>query len=184
MAAAENIPMKGAGNVKDNVGKAAPRGLYAMAEALPLVLSFEPNWQLRSIVLRVIGAAMILSSTTIWLMPGVAYDPEMGLIKIGISVFLLFAGIALMMVNDPGTHPDAYFDPIRRELRVLQRTGQGRPRTVLRRGYDSLGSVRFKDRSVELYEIDGSLLIRLPLSLGSTRKLLREQLSGVVPILS
>jgi hypothetical protein len=177
MAVTENIPMTGAGTV-------SPRGLYAMAGALPLVLSFRPNWQLRSIVLRIVGAAMVLSSTGVWLVPGMAYGPEMGLIKVGISVFFLFAGIALMMVNDPDSHPDAYFDPIRRELRVLQRNGQGRPRTVLRRGYDSLGSVRFKDRSVELFEIDGSLLIRLPLNLGSTRKLLREQLCGVVTILS
>ena len=150
------------------------RGLYAMAEALPLVLTFRPNYHLRSIVMRVVGAAMVLSSTGIWLMPGAAYDPEMALIKIGISVFFLFAGMALMMINDPDGHPDAYFDPIRRELRVLQRSGKGRPRTVLRRGYDSLGSVRFKDRSVELFEIDGTLLIRLPINLGSTRQLLRE----------
>ena len=177
MAVTEQIPTNGS-----RMGPA--RGLYAMAEALPLVLSFRPNYQLRSIVLRVLGAAMVLSSTGIWLMPSAAYDPELVLIKIGISVFFLFAGITLMMVNDPDSHPDAYFDPIRRELRVLQRTSKGRPRTVLRRGYDSLGSVRFKDRSVELFEIDGSLLIRLPISLGSTRQLLREQLSGVVPILS
>ena len=177
MTVAETIPM--------STPRMAPaRGLYAVAEALPLVLSFRPNWELRSIVLRIVGAAMVLSSTGIWLLPSAPYDPEMALIKIGISVFFLFAGIALMMVNNPDTHPDAYFDPIRRELRVLQRTGNGRPRTVLRRGYDTLGSVRFKGRSVELFEIDGSLLIRLPLNLGSTRQLLREQLSGVVPILS
>ncbi|MVO14765.1 hypothetical protein [Parasedimentitalea huanghaiensis] len=165
-------------------GTAPARGLYAMAEALPLVLTFRPNWQLRSLVLRVLGAAMVLSSTGMWLMPGAAYDPEMALIKIGVSIFFLFAGIALMMINDPDSHPDAYFDPIRRELRVLQRSNKGRPRTVLRRGYDSLGSVRFKDRSVELFEIDGSLLIRLPINVGTTRQLLRDQLSGVVPILS
>lgn len=177
MAVTEYIPA-------NSTPKETPRGLYAMAEALPLVLTFRPNWHLRSIVMRVVGAAMVLSSTGIWLMPGAGADPELTLMKIGISIFLLFAGMALMMVNDPDSHPDAYFDPIRRELRILQRNGQGRPRTVLRRGYDSLGSVRFKDRSVELFEIDGSLLIRLPLSLGSTRKLLREQFSGVVPILS
>jgi len=177
MTATDQIPM--------NAPRTAPaRGLYAMAGALPLVLSFRPNYQLRSIVLRVTGAAMVLSSTGIWLMPGAAYDPQLALIKTGISVFFLFVGIALMMVNDPDGHPDAYFDPIRRELRILQRSSKGRPRIVLRRDYDSLGSVRFRDRSVELFEIDGSLLIRLPITVGSTRQLLRDQLSGVVPFVS
>ena len=92
----------------------------AFTQVMPLVVSLRPNWQLRTLLLRVLGAALVLSSTGLWLLPGADYDPDLALFKIGISVAFLFAGLVLMLVNDPDAQPDVCFDPIRRELRILQ----------------------------------------------------------------
>ena len=78
--------------------------------------------------------------------------------------------------------PDAYFDPIRREVRVLQKNENGRPQTVLRRSYDTLGGARFAEDQVELFDVDGSLLMKLPLQSADVSHALKGQLSGSVTI--
>jgi len=165
-------------------GVPGARALGAIAGAAPLSLRFEANWKLRLVLLRVLGAAMILSSTGLWLVPGAGADPEMNLIRIGVSVAFLLVGLILMTAHEPGSQPEACFDPVRRELRVLQRDSRGRPRTVLRRGYETLGGARLTASSVQMYESDGSLLIELPVSSAGMRSHLRDQLSGAVRILT
>ncbi|KIC08329.1 hypothetical protein RA19_20365 [Leisingera sp. ANG-M1] len=156
----------------------------AVAGAVPLSLRLEANWKLRLVLLRVLGAAMILSSTGLWLVPGAGADPEMNLIRIGISVAFLLAGLVLMTAHEAENRPEACFDPVRRELRVLQRDSRGRPRTVLRRSYDTLGGVRLTASTVQMFETDGSLLIELPVGSAAMRSHLRDQLSGAVRILT
>lgn len=156
----------------------------AAVRAVPLSLRLEANWKLRVVLFRLLGAAMILGSTGLWLVPGAGADPEMNLIRMGISVAFLLAGLVLMTAHEPGNRPEACFDPVRRELRVLQRDSQGRPCTVLRRSYESLGGVRLTAASVQMYEVDGSLLIELPVGSAAMRSQLRDQFSGAVRFLT
>jgi hypothetical protein len=148
----------------------------------PLLLSFEPNWPLRVVLFRICGTAMILSASGMWLLPGEDLGSEVMLFKLGISVFFLFCGLALLMRNHADNQPDAYFDPIRNEVRVLQKNDRGRPQTILRRSYDSLGSVDFSRDSVSIYDVDGSRLMRLVIGNVDARHALRSQLSGVVKV--
>lgn len=156
----------------------------AAARAMPLSLRLEANWNLRLTLLRLLGAAMILGSTGLWLVPGAGADPEMNLIRMGVSVAFLLAGLVLTTAQGPARRSEACFDPVRRELRLLQRDGQGRPATVLRRSYESLGAVRLTAASVQMYETDGTLLIELPLQSAAMRSQLRDQFSGAVRILT
>ena len=156
----------------------------AFEEAVPLIFNFKPDVTVVSVFLRILGTALILSAALMWILPGVEGDAQMVLIKLGFSIFLLFCGLAVLMWNHPDARPDAYFDPIRREVRVLQRNSKGRPQTVLRRSYDTLGAVKFHDKLVELHDMDGSILMRLTLGSADARHALRQQLSGVVPIAS
>ena len=48
----------------------------------------------------------------------------------------------------------------------------GRKR-YLRRSYDSLGGARFADDQVELYDVDGSLLMKLPLQSADVSRALK-----------
>ena len=152
--------------------------------ATPLVLGFAPNWPVRILIFRVIGTAMVLSASGMWLMPGAATSPDLVLIKLGMSVFFFLCGLALLMRNHQDNRPDAYFDPIRKEVRILQKNNRGRPETVLRRSYDSLGSACFTGDVFEMYDMDGSMLMRLPIENTEVREALRAQLSGSVSLTS
>lgn len=151
-------------------------------EAMPLMITFAPNWPVRAVMFRVFGTALIFGAAGMWVMPGGSGAADLVLMKFGVSVFFLFCGLALLMQHHSDNQPDAYFDPIRREVRILQRNKRGRPQTVLRRSYDSIGSARFHDRSMELFDMDGSLLMRVPVASADIRHALRMQLSGAVNI--
>lgn len=148
----------------------------------PVMLSFEPNWPARVVIFRIMGTALILSASGMWLMPGADLGPDVMLFKLGISIFFLFCGLALLMRNHADNQPDAYFDPIRHEVRVLQKNDRGRPQTILRRRYDSLGSVDFSKDSVTLYDVDGTRLMRLVIGNVDARHSLRSQLNGLVKV--
>jgi hypothetical protein len=152
----------------------------AYSDAMPLMLSFAPNWKIRTIVFQVIGTALVFSAAGMWLMPGSQVTADLMLIKLGASLFFFLCGLALLMRNHSDNQPDAYFDPIRSEVRVLQKNDRGRPQMVLCRSYESLGSVVFKSTAVELFDIDGSLLMRLLISDPEVRMSLRMQLCGQV----
>ncbi|MFC3614839.1 hypothetical protein ACFORG_13800 [Lutimaribacter marinistellae] len=153
-------------------------------DTVPLMITFAPNWPVRTVVFRVFGTALILSSAAMWVMPGASLSIELAAMKFGSSLFFFLCGLALLMMHHADNQPDAYFDPIRRELRVLQKNNRGRPHTILRRSYETLGSARFLERQVELYDVDGSLLLRLPIQSAEIRQALRMQLSGLVNITS
>ncbi|GGH26157.1 hypothetical protein GCM10010973_13770 [Cribrihabitans marinus] len=153
--------------------------LPSFEESVPLTITFAANWPVRKVLLRIVGTALILGSAGLWILPGSSVMPETALMKLGVSVFFFLVGLALLMVHHEHNQPDAYFDPIRREVRVLQKNARGRPQTVLRRGYDSLGSVKFSDCFMELYDMDGSVLMRLPIETPEIRHALRTQLNGL-----
>lgn len=159
-----------------------PAGQPETEERMPLLISIAPKGSPEAVLFRGAGIALILIASGMWFLPGSLMAPDLVVMKLIASLFFMLCGLALLMLHHKDNRPDAYFDPIRRELRVLQKNQRGRPQTVLRRSYESLGSVRFHDRLVELYDVDGSLLIRLPISDPEIRHSLRMQLCGLVNI--
>lgn len=156
--------------------------LPSFEETVPLMITFAPNWPLRAVLFRIAGTALVMGSACMWILPGSDMTADMALIKLSVSLFFLLCGLALLMIHHADNQPDAYFDPIRRELRVLQKNNRGRPQTVLRRSYDSLGSVRFNEHYLEIFDVDGTMLMRLPIESADIRHALRMQLSGLVNI--
>ena len=159
-----------------------PSGGTERDVAAPVMLSFAPNWPVRVVMFRVMGTAFIMAAAVMWLLPGAQVDAELMLLKLGTSVFFFFCGLALLMRNHEDNQPDAYFDPIRHEVRVLQKNDKGRPETILRRGYETLGSADFSSNAVELFDKDGTMLMRLVIEDADVRASLRAQLSGLISI--
>jgi len=167
-----------------NLGGRASQRIAQMARTAPMHLRLQANWQVRSVLLRLLGLSMVLGSTGLWLMPDAGVDPQMSLIRIGISVAFLFLGLILLTTHSRDPQPEACFDPIRRELRILRKGADGTPRVVMRRSYQSLGGVRLSARSIAVLDADGSTLMELPIDSNETRMRLRDQLSGALQIVS
>lgn len=149
-------------------------------DSAPVMVRFMPNWPVRVVIFRVTGTVLLLCSAGMWVVPGSLSDPDLAMFKLGVSIFFFFCGLALLMRNHQDNQPDAYFDPIRHEVRVLQKDDKGEPRTILRRSYDSLGSVDFGAQVVALFDRDGSMLMRLAVEDADVRRALRIQLGGLV----
>lgn len=159
-----------------------PMTVSAFDKAVPVKITFAPNWPARIVLLKAIGLLMIVSVLALWFMPGSTFDADMLPFKAVPSMLVLAMGTALLTLKHVNDRPDAYFDPIRREVRVLQKNENGRPHTVLRRGYETLGGARFSDKQVELFDLDGSLLMKLPLASKEVANALKGQLSGSIAI--
>ncbi len=151
-------------------------------KSVPVLIAFAPNWKVRMILARMVGAFLIVMAFSMWLAPGSAMATEVWPIKLAASLAFLVVGVSLLTIQVMDARPDAYFDPIRREVRVLQKNENGRPQTVLRRSYDTLGGAKFSDDQVELFDVDGSLLMKLPLQSADVSRALKGQLSGSVTI--
>ncbi|WP_420586765.1 hypothetical protein [Ruegeria sp.] len=151
-------------------------------KSVPVLITFAPNWKVRMVLARLVGAFLIVMAFSMWLVPGSAMATEVWPIKLAASLMFLMVGVSLLTIQILDARPDAYFDPIRREVRVLQKNENGRPQTVLRRSYDTLGGARFADDQVELFDVDGSLLMKLPLDSADVSRALKGQLSGSVTI--
>ncbi|MEO1733104.1 MAG: hypothetical protein AAFR45_05675 [Pseudomonadota bacterium] len=147
--------------------------------SMPVKLGFGGTYMGLRVVFRVLGTALVMVASGMWLVPATELGPETMLIKFGASLFFLLCGLALLMRNHEHALPEVYFDPIRRELRVLQKNAKGRPETVLRRSYDSLGGAMMSTDAIELWDEDGSTLMRLPLSDDAARRALRKQLGSL-----
>jgi hypothetical protein len=130
----------------------------------------------------ILGTALVLIAPGLWVLPGSSVSADVVMLKFGATLFFFLCGLALLMRNHLDALPEVYFDPIRREMRVLQKTKKGRPETVLRRSYDSLGAARITDRWLEIWDVDGTVLMRLPLRNPEVRSALRMQFSGLVRV--
>lgn len=151
-----------------------------LTDNLPVKLGFDGNRVVLRAFMRFTGAVLILCAPGLWLLPGSSFDPSLALYKIGASIFFMFCGAALILRNKAFTQPEVYFDPIRREMRILQKNERGRPKTVLRRSYDTLGAAKIRARQLEIWDVDGSVLLNIPLADQEARLALRQQLGSLV----
>lgn len=143
---------------------------------LPVRLGYDGDTAVISGIFRLAGSALVLAAPGLWLIPGSSFEADLALMKLWSSVFFAFCGIALLMRNKLSVPPDVIFDPIRRELRVEKTVVRARPQTLLRRRYESLGRAVISPREIELWDVDGSVLMRLPIPDAETRCALRDQL--------
>lgn len=156
----------------------APQMQYQ--DHMPVKLGFEGSRMLLHAFMRFTGAVLILCGPGLWLLPGSNADPALLLYKLGASIFFVFCGMALILRNKTYSQPEVYFDPIRREMRILQKNERGRPETVLRRSYDTLGAAKIRARQLEIWDVDGSVLLNIPLADQEARLALRHQLGSLV----
>ncbi|MFT5343566.1 MAG: hypothetical protein ACI9BH_002786 [Paracoccaceae bacterium] len=149
---------------------------------LPIKLNHGGCAAFVTIVFRVCGTALILMAPALWILRGSTVSSDLVVMKAGITLFFFLCGLALLMRNHADAQPEIYFDPIRREIRVLRTKNRGRPETILRRSYDTLGAANITKRAVELWDVDGSILMGLSLPDAKSRQALRMHFSGLLRV--
>ena len=84
-----------------------PMTMPSFEETVPLMITFSPNWPLRTVMFRIMGTALILGSAGMWVLPGTSVDPDLIVMKLGLSFFLLLCGMVLLMMHHvaPDVHP-------------------------------------------------------------------------------
>ncbi|MDK3019267.1 hypothetical protein [Pseudodonghicola flavimaris] len=143
--------------------------------ALSIVLA--PRFSVDGALARFVGSVLVIASGAMWMLPDAQADADLVVMKLGASLFFLLVGVALMAYDDLLRRPEACFDPLRRELRVLRMAADGRVETTLRRGYDSFGRVEWRGHRVRIYEMDGTLLLGLTVREAAQRAQLSDQLA-------
>lgn len=166
----------------DHAGLGSPGPAAYAGDGTPVHVAFGPRFAVVPVFFRFVGTFLILVAAAMWALPGSTVEADLVLMKLGASLFFLFCGVALVMFHHAENVPEVCFDPIRRELRVLVKSGDGQPHVVLRRGYDSLGRAHFRNNRVELYDFDGRLLIGLRVTDPARRAALESQLRQLVNI--
>lgn len=148
--------------------------------ALALRVRADAGRAILRMVSRFAGTVFILCAPGLWLLPGANDDPSLLLWKLGLSIVFFVCGLAFFHWGQGRCGPEVQFDPVHREMRILQRNDRGDCLGVVRRAYDTLGAARITEGGVEIREPDGGILVRLPLTDPEARHVLRLQLGDLV----
>lgn len=80
----------------------------------------------RGIVSRASGALFVLAAVGLWLEPGAQEAMDLLLIKLGVSLFMGFVGLALIQDKPTTLAPEVQIDTMRGEVRIAQPVGPAR----------------------------------------------------------
>ncbi|WP_299703104.1 hypothetical protein [uncultured Tateyamaria sp.] len=120
-------------------------------------------WSLgaRGLASRAFGAVLVLTSLGLWIEPGTQMAVDLVLMKLGVSLFLGFAGLALMQDKPQAQDPEVQIDTVRREVRIARPRGR---RSVIRRiAIRDLGRAEAVGDVIRLTAANGAFLAAITL---------------------
>lgn len=127
--------------------------------------------------LRVIcGTAILTAAFGLWLVPSEAADPAMMLIKLAMSLGMVWAGtLCLTAGGSEDDRPQIEIDTRARRLHV--RKAQAAPQQAAVYDLDELAELSLRDRVLTARDRDGRQIVSLALQDARTERTLREALS-------
>lgn len=112
--------------------------------------------------MRFSGAVMVLSSVGIWLVPAVAGDGMIILMKLLVSVFFACVGAVLLTWGQTRISDEIHMDTETRQLLHVQRSFDGMTRIRARHAFDDLSDIRLIEGHLTVLGKCGAVLVRLP----------------------
>ena len=121
-------------------------------------------WSLgvRGLASRALGAVLVLTSLGLWIEPGTQMAVDLVLMKLGVSLFLGFVGLALMQDKPRAQDPEVEIDTVRREVRIARPRGR-RPSVIRRIAIRDLGRAEAVGDVIRLTAANGALLAAISL---------------------
>ncbi|WP_147125220.1 hypothetical protein [Shimia ponticola] len=109
----------------------------------------------------VFAKALVFAALALWLMPGSSFDMDLIAMKGGVTVGLLMLAIACYR-NSKARPPEVHVDLIRKEVRVVERSGR---KSLLKKFYrfSDLGAMYVRDHALHLHAPEGEILAVLKL---------------------
>lgn len=129
-------------------------------------------------LLRLFSGASIGAALGLWLLPSVAGDPALMLLKLLFSLGLLWAGLlALHATRLPDPRPVVQVDRRNAQLRILQPAGHGAPGRCAVHKLAELSELSLRDGLLSARDQSGQLIVSLEISDKQAARALREALS-------
>ncbi|KIN60732.1 hypothetical protein Z945_1711 [Sulfitobacter noctilucae] len=113
---------------------------------------------------RLLGAALILSAFGLWLAPGAAWESDVMLFKLILSVTAVIAGVAMMQTSATPPPPEIEIDTIRREVRLVRYVRGQSPVVLQSSGFATLAQVEHDGTNIRLWDAAGVFLAEVNLS--------------------
>ena len=117
----------------------------------------------------VFGFAFIWAGAGLWLMPGLDMTPYVLLAKMGVSILMVTAGVGMTQIATDKPRKELHFDERNKQLLVYEGLPRARKHILQAIQYDEIGRVNVSDRKLEVSDMDGNVLVTLPISGGHAR---------------
>lgn len=109
------------------------------------------------------GVCLIMAAFGLWLAPGAGFDPDLALFKLGVSVTVGIAGLAILQAGRPQPTVEIEIDTERSEVRLVR--GKNDARTVVSRiAIADLGPAEVHGTMARLWTTDGALVAEVAMS--------------------
>lgn len=141
-----------------NIGMTSINGLEAGS-----VSGFvrSPLWRLLAVVF---GLSLIIACVGVWVLPGSLTGSGNLLLRLLVTVAFLLGGLALMQQGTDNTVKELRFDALNGTLYVVRSRPKGRRHVLASYSYDDIGEVSLSESDLAVMDLQGQLLVSVPLN--------------------
>lgn len=141
-------------------------------------IAWKKSFAVSNLVSKALGFVLMACALGLWFASSSIFDPQILLVKVGLSLMFFIGGIALFHSARRASAPDVEFDQVRREVRVVQRSATSE-RVLQTVSFDELGQVDMQDGLIRAHDKNGELLVELIVEDQKAFRTLKRQLTPV-----
>jgi hypothetical protein len=125
---------------------------------------------------RLTGVALVFAAFALWLAPGAAWESDVMLFKLILSLTAVIAGLGLVSSSSTPRAPEVEIDTIRREVRLVRRQRGAAAQVLQSCGFGKLARAEHEGNTVRLWDQAGTFLAEVSLT---DRKALSSLVAGL-----
>ena len=125
---------------------------------------------------RLTGVALVFAAFALWLAPGAAWESDVMLFKLILSLTAALAGLGLMQSSAKPNTPKIEIDTIRREVRLVRPVAEGKNIVLKRCGFADLARAEWEGVKMRLWDKNNAPLAEVTLN---DRNVMTSLVSGL-----